>query len=120
MISAKVHRILSASLELSMELMAGSPMTWPPGATRALLTDVPPTSRAMTRALGVGVEGGGSFMCGGVAKRIGYVFFTTENTKFTEIFKGFSVFSVHSVVKRLGKPTQLATLCEVVGSLKVH
>ena len=36
---------------------------------------------------------------------------TTENTEFTEIFKRFfSVFSVHSVVKRFGKPTTLDTL----------
>ncbi len=39
-----------------MGVIDGFPMTCPPGATRALLTDVPPTSRAMTLVrLGIGV-----------------------------------------------------------------
>ena len=65
MMRVKVPRVPSASPELSIGVMAGSPMTHPAGATRALLTDVPPTSRAMTRVFGVNVEGEGSFMSGG-------------------------------------------------------
>jgi hypothetical protein len=53
----------------------------------------------------------------GVAKKMGYMFsHHGEHEVHGDFLKVFSVFSVHSVVKLLGKPIQLSTLWKTVAS----